>query len=275
VAIPESGSTTEEIDMARAVRRGLGAVAAVTVALGLTACSIGTPPNGTAPVPPQPELYVFASVSLVDAFTALATKFEADNPGVHVRLTFGADSRMAAGAVPVGTHSPEADVIAVVKDTSLVGIAVAAPPVTFAKDQFVVAVKAGNPKGLATLSDLGRKGLKVALCLPTEPCGVASRQLLKAAHVTVKSPIGIEDVRNGREVVERGVADAALVHRTDLRKSDTVAPLEFAAAGQAVVEYQALAMARAKNPDMAKAFIAYLASATGREALTSNGFQLP
>jgi molybdate transport system substrate-binding protein len=261
--------------MAAAVRRGLAGVAAMTVALALTACSIGTPPNGTAPVPPQPDLYVFASTSLIEAFTALASKFEADNPGVHVRLTFGADSKMAAASIPIGGASPASDVLAVEKDQSLVGIGTSAAPVTFARDQFVVAVKAGNPKGLAKLSDLSRKGLKVALCLPTEPCGVASRELLKEAHVTVKPAVNVEDVRNGRDVVERGVADAALVHRSDLRKSDTVAPLEFATAGQGVVEYQALAMAKAKNPDMAKAFIAYLASAAGREALTNNGFQLP
>jgi molybdate transport system substrate-binding protein len=182
---------------------------------------------------------------------------------------------MARGAVPFGNASPEADVLAVEKEQSLVGVGAASAPVTFARNQLVVAVAAGNPKGLATLNDLGKKGIRVALCLDSEPCGVAAAEVLKAAKVNVTSPLRSENVRDARDLVERGQADAALVYRTDLRNNDDVAPLEFARAGQGVVEFQAIPMAKAKNPDMAQAFVAYLASAAGRELLTANGFQLP
>jgi molybdate transport system substrate-binding protein len=47
-------------------------------------------------------------------------------------------------------------------------------PVTFVRNQLVIAVSKGNPKGIKAPSDLSGPGLKVALCAEQVPCGAAA-----------------------------------------------------------------------------------------------------
>ena len=60
----------------------------------------------------------------------------------------------------------------------------AGTPTMFVRNQLVIAVPKGNPKGITGLADLTKPGLKVALCAEQVPCGAAAKKALAAAGVT-------------------------------------------------------------------------------------------
>ena len=60
-------------------------------------------------------------------------------------------------------------------------------PAMFARNQLVIAVPKGNPKGIAGLADLTKPDLKLALCAVQVPCGAAAKTALAAAGVTAHS----------------------------------------------------------------------------------------
>ena len=93
----------------------------------------------------------------------------------------------------------------------------AGEPVTFVKNQLVIAVAKGDPKGITALSALAQPGLKVALCAEQVPCGAAAKKALTAAGVTVTPVTQEQDVKAALSKVKLGEVDAALVYRTDAR----------------------------------------------------------
>ena len=85
------------------------------------------------------------------------------------------------------------------------------------KNQLVIAVPKGNPKGITGLADLTKPGLKVALCAEQVPCGAAAKKALDAAGVKL-TPVTLEqDVKAALSKVKLGEVDAALVYRTDAK----------------------------------------------------------
>src|SRR5258705_238130 len=87
-------------------------------------------------------------------------------------------------------------------------------PTTFVKNQLVIAVPKGNPKGIKGLSDLTKPGVKVALCADAVPCGAAAKQALDSAGVKL-TPVTLEqDVKAALSKGKLREDDAALVYRT-------------------------------------------------------------
>jgi molybdate transport system substrate-binding protein len=256
--------------------------AAASALLLLSGCDGGTD-SGTPAAPTGADganvtgtVTVFAAASLTESFSTIGRDFEAANPGTRVAFNFAGSSALAT---QINQGAP-ADVFASAAPASMRTITDvgngAGAPVTFARNQLVIAVPNGNPKGIRSLVDLTRPGTKVALCAEPVPCGTAARRALDAAGANL-TPVTLEqDVKAALSKLRLGEVDAALVYRTNaLAASSEVDGLEFPESTLAVNDYPIVALKGAPNLAGAQAFVAYVRSDKGRAALTAAGFQVP
>lgn len=257
----------------RGARTRALAVLAATLA-GLAGCSTG-PAGGGDPAPDRigGELVVFAAASLTESFTQIAEDFEAANQGVTVTFNFAGSSTLAQ---QVNQGAP-ADVFAAANPPSMALVTEAGnadgAATTFARNQLVIAVAAGNPAGITGLADLTDPALKVALCAEQVPCGAASRTALDAAGVALTPVTFEQDVRAALSKVTLGEVDAALVYQTDVAvAAPDVAGIEFPESANAVNDYLIVALREAPNPATAAAFVEHVGSSDGQAVLASAGF---
>ncbi|GAA3351884.1 molybdate ABC transporter substrate-binding protein [Amorphoplanes nipponensis] len=219
---------------------------------------------------------VLAAASLTESFTAIGTRFEQLNPALDVTFSFGGSSGLAQQIV----SGAPADVFAAASPATMrtvtdAGDAVGAP-VTFARNQLVIAVAKGNPRGLTSLSALAGPGVKVALCAEPVPCGAAASKALDAAGVRL-TPVTLEqDVRAALAKVKLGEVDAALVYRTDAGAAAAdVDGVEFPESAGAVNDYPIVALRDAPNPAGAAAFVAFVRTPEAQQILADAGFRQP
>ena len=248
--------------------------------LALTACGAGS--EGTdatseaGSVGVSGPLTVFAAASLTESFTQLGKDFEAINPGTEVTFSFAGSSALATQinqGAPVDVFAAAAPAnMKTVTDAGNAG----GGPTTFARNQLVIAVAAGNPRGITGLSDLVDPGLKVALCAEQVPCGAAARKVLGTATVEL-TPVTFEpDVKSALSKVRLGEVDAALVYRTDANAARAdVTGVEFPESASAVNDYPIVVLKDAPNRRAAAAFVAYVLAGPARSVLTQAGFHVP
>jgi len=257
------------------------ALAALTVSglLLLTGCgsdSDSAAPGSAASGGPSGAVTVFAAASLTESFTTIGKDFESANPGTKVTFNFAGSSALAT---QINQGAP-ADVFASASPKTLATVTDAAngdgTATTFVKNQLVIAVAKGNPKGIKALADLTKPGLKVALCAEQVPCGAAATKALAAAKVKL-TPVTLEqDVKGALSKVKLGEVDAALVYRTDAKAAATdVDGVEFPESASAINDYPIIVLKNAPNKAGAQAFIAYVQSDKGKAVLTAAGFQAP
>ncbi|WP_433833902.1 molybdate ABC transporter substrate-binding protein [Actinoplanes sp. CA-015351] len=215
---------------------------------------------------------VFAAASLTESFTTLGKQFESANPGSTVTFNFGGSSALAT---QINEGAP-ADVFASASPKNMQVVTDAGTPTTFVKNQLVIAVAKGNPKGITGLADLTKADLKVALCAEAVPCGAAAKTAIEAAGVKV-TPVTLEqDVKAALSKVKLGEVDAALVYRTDAKASAAdVDAVEFPESAKAINDYPITVLKSAKNAAGGQAFVDYVLSAEGTKVLTEAGFQAP
>jgi molybdate transport system substrate-binding protein len=248
-------------------------IAGMVVVLALAGCT-GGGRTATPPARIGGTLTVLASTSLTEAARWMVTVFTTAHPGTTITVQTGADSELAPKAL---SGRPAVDLLLVE------GLATLAPfgagangAVAFAGNQLVIAVAPGDPLGISRLSDLARPGLRVAMCAPAEPCGAAAAGALRSAGVRPAAPILVNDVRSARDDVAAGLADAAIVYRTDTRMAaSTVDTVEFTESGTAVIAYQALILPTAPNAVTAQAFLAFLRLPSTVDFLVRASFQGP
>jgi molybdate transport system substrate-binding protein len=233
-------------------------------------------PAGSASAGVTGAVTVFAAASLTESFTTIGKQFEAAHPGTTVTFNFAGSSALAT---QINQGAP-ADVFASAAPKNMGTVTDAGnatgTPVTFVKNQLVIAVAKGNPKGIKGLSDLTKPGLKVALCAEAVPCGAAAETALAAAGVKL-TPVTLEqDVKAALAKVKLGEVDASLVYRTDAAAASSgVDAVEFPESAKAINEYPIVVLKNAKNPAGAQAFVDYVLSADGTKVLTEAGFQAP
>ncbi|MDQ1743695.1 MAG: molybdate transport system substrate-binding protein, partial [Pseudonocardiales bacterium] len=156
------------------VRRIVAAVAVLTLAAGCGSSGPTSNPPVAGSTALTGTVTVFAAASLTESFTALAARFEAAHPGVHVKLNFGASSALALQI----TQGAPADVFAsasVKNMTQVITANAATDSRTFARNAMQVAVPPANHAGVTGLADLAKPGVKVALCQAEVPCGATAR----------------------------------------------------------------------------------------------------
>jgi molybdate transport system substrate-binding protein len=256
-------------------------LAALTI-VGVAACGDdpATPPAATSSsssvATVTGDVTVFAAASLTESFTQIGKDFEAANPGTKVTFNFAGSSALAT---QINQGAP-ADVFASASPSTMKTVTDAGngdgEPATFVKNQLVIAVAKGNPKGIKALADLAKPGIKVALCAEQVPCGAAAKKALDAAGVTVE-PVTLEqDVKAALSKVKLGEVDAALVYRTDAKAASAdVDGLEFPESAGAINDYPIVVLSKAPNKPAAQAFVSYVKGEKAQAVLTQAGFQAP
>lgn len=267
------------------------ALGGAAMLLALTACSSSddkssdsatTTAAGSAPASASASpkvsgsLTVFAAASLKETFTELGKQFETAYPGTKVTFNFGGSDTLAASI----TSGAPADVFAAASPATMKTVTDAGDgqgtPVTFVRNQLEIATLPGNPQHIATLKDLTKSGLKVALCAKTVPCGSAAQKALTASSLKL-TPVSYEqDVKSALTKVELKEVDAAVVYQTDVNAAGgKVDGVQFPESAKAVNAYPILALKDAPNATAAQAFIALVKSAEGQKVLTAAGFLNP
>jgi molybdate transport system substrate-binding protein len=246
-------------------RRALPLLAA---ALLPAACGGGDAPGS------ERTVTVFAAASLSEVLEQLAQRFEQDEPGTSVRLSFGPSSSLATQIV----EGAPADVFASASPrhtATVVAAGLAAEPQVLARNRAQIAVPPDDPAGISSVADLARPGVTVAVCAEEVPCGELAATVFQAAGVTV-TPTTVEtDVRAVLTKVALGEVDAGLVYVTDvLAAGDRVRGVDVPAAQNGTTDYTVALVGDDPAP-AAEAFVRLVLSAAGREVLSAAGFQLP
>jgi molybdate transport system substrate-binding protein len=246
------------------------------LALGASACSGGATkggPSGDGEV--TGRVTVLAAASLTEAFTGLATQFEAAHPGTRVVLSFGPSSGLAQQVL----QGAPADVFASASVTNMqqvVDAGDATSPHPFARNVLEIAVPPANPGRVTSVADLAKPTVKVALCQPQVPCGVVAATVFANAGVTVTPVTQEPDVKAVLSKVSLGEVDAGLVYATDVRAAGAaVRGITIPARLNASTTYPVATLDGAPNPAAARAFVDLVLSDSGRAALAAAGFEAP
>jgi molybdate transport system substrate-binding protein len=247
-------------------------LAAAALAVGaLAACAAPTTPGGAATDGPTGTVTVLAAASLTESFDAIAAAFEAGHPGVTVEISYGSSATL----VQQVTHGAPASVLA------LAGEAAAKPlDRSLVKDQRVfatnvleIAVPPTNPAGIKGIDDLGRPGLKVVLCGPTVPCGMAADATFAKAGITPSVVSREIDVKATLAKVRLGEADAAVVYHSDVvAAKGAVTGIEIPATVNSSLRYPVI---RLDDEPATRAFVDYLFTSESRATLTDLGLGAP
>jgi len=269
--------------MRRTPRRPIGrnpGLLAVAAALAVSACGggasaagSGSPASGGAGA--QGSITVLAAASLKESFPAIGKAFQAANPGTTVTFSFGASSTLAQQI----TQGAPADVFASASQKNMqqvVDAKSASNPTAFARNVLEIAVPKDNPARIASLQDLARPGVKVALCQPQVPCGDLAQKVLGKANVTVKPATLESDVKATLTKVQLGEVDAGLVYVTDVKAAgDKVSGVQIPPDVDMATTYPIAALSASTNAGLAKAFVQYVLSGPARAELTEAGFEAP
>jgi molybdate transport system substrate-binding protein len=251
------------------IAAGLVAVAAA----GCNSSNTTTPSSGSSPS--TGTITVFAAASLTESFTQLGKQFESAHPGDTVKFSFGPSSGLATQI----TSGAPADVFASAAPANMqdvVSAGGASNPQNFAKNTMEVAVPPNNPAKVASVTDLAKKSVKVAVCQPQVPCGVVAAAVFKNAGITVK-PVTLQpDVKSVLTQVETGNVDAGMVYVTDVMAAGSkVKGVTVPANDNASTLYPIAAITSSKEKSIADAFVAYVLSPAGQSVLTAAGFESP
>jgi molybdate transport system substrate-binding protein len=223
-------------------------------------------------------LTVFAAASLTDAFTELAADFEADNPGVAVRLSFGPSDGLAT---QIQEGAP-ADVFASASPSWMDAVEDdpgASDRVDFAKNLLVVITPADDPAGIGSVEDLARPGVKLVLAAEGVPAGDYARELLSNAGIADAVLANVvsneDDVKGVVQKVALGEADAGIVYRTDVTASvdSDLRSVEVPDELNVIATYP-IAVVGSEDADVARAFVT-LVTGDGQRVLAEAGFLPP
>lgn len=253
------------------IRRALASVALV-LALISVACSDGG----------RERIVVSAASSLTDAFTELASAFQASHGNAVVYLNFGGSSALAAQIIEGAPASVFASAneaqMDVVRDAGL-----ASNPAPFTSNRLVLVVP--SESAIGSFDEIASSGVRLVLAGPDVPAGAYARAAIGAASADygasfVTDALGnvVSEEPNVRAVltrVELGEADAGIVYATDAAiAGDAVRALEIPTAYTTAADYFIAATGDEPSP-AAKAFVAFVLSAEGQAILARYGFGGP
>lgn len=226
---------------------------------------------------PTPEpLNVFAAASLTEVFKAIATEFQKFHPGIPVQFNFAGSSTLVQQireGAPAGVFaSADEGNMQKLADAGDLGSA----PRIFASNRLAIAVPLGNPKRVATLGDLTKSGLTLALAAPAVPAGKYAAEAFAKAGLAVPPASQELDVKAVLNKVALGEVDAGIVYSTDVRAAaGRVDGVAIADQFNVVARYPIAVLMHAASPARAATFIAFVLSEHGKKALAAYGFLPP
>jgi molybdate transport system substrate-binding protein len=257
-------------------------VGVAVAALALAACSSSSSGGGASAssgasvsATVSGSITVLAAASLTGTFTTLGQQFEKAHPGSKVTFSFGASSDLAQQIV----NGSPADVFASASPKTMATVTDAgdaANPQTFASNVMEVATPPSNPAGVTTLADLAKSSVKVAVCAPAVPCGVAATALFAKNNLTVTPVTQEADVKSVLAKVELNAVDAGIVYVTDVQAAGAkVKGIPIDASANVTTTYPIATIKASKEMATAQAFVAYVLSADGQAVMTAAGFGAP
>ena len=268
------------------VRRLAGVVplAIFTLAAQTAGLAHAAPPTHEPAAPVAAPLRVFAAASLTEVVEALAKSFD----GGPVLTSFGASSDLARqikdGAPADVFVSASPEWIAFLREAD----AIVGKPLVLARNALVCVAPKGSPlaenaarPGVAdprALLERIAKGDVVAIADQGVPAGEYARKALDQlglAKAFEPRLVGQKDVRAVLHAVEQGEVAAGFVYATDAKVANVETLFVFDPATHPPIEYHAVALRQTTNSDLARRFLAYLASDVARARLSAAGFVLP
>jgi len=225
---------------------------------------------------PASSIMVFAALQLKPAFTLLAGKYKADNPGATVEFDFATSAELANKL----TRGASADVYASADtaemDTVIKADLTSGEPVNFASSTLVIVTAPGNPKQVRAFADLARPDLRVATCQASAPCGSAAQRIEDNVGVHF-NPASEESTGAGvLTKVTGGQADAGLVYLNDAHQAGPlVDSLRFPESADAVNIYSIVVLKKASQSALAEKFVDLVIGAAGQRVLSQAGFASP
>ena len=272
-------------------------------ALFVSACGTAVTPTPTAvptiPAPaatsvpttaptstPAPQtLTVFAAASLTGAFGDIGKAFEAAHPGVTVKFSF-AGSQVLRTQIEQGAL---ADVFASADHKNMDPLVTENLVATgadrdFATNLLTVILPPKNPANIQTLQDLAKPGLKLIFEDASVPAGNYTRQILTnmSKDPTYGADFGTKvlanvvsnetDVKQVVAKVDQGEGDAGIVYVTDALAAPDLKTISIPANYNVIAHYPITTLAKAPNPELAAAFVAYVLSADGQAVMKKWGF---
>jgi len=255
--------------------RALLLVAGLTVACGPGACAFGVDHSAQ---PPGGPLRVSAAVSLTDALTPVARKWEAAG-NVHVELNFAASNVLArqileGAPVDVFISADEAQMNRLVE----AGAAGRADVIPLLTNQLVVVTPAGRPVSGTLPSALADDAVKrIAIGDPQGvPAGVYAKAWLESAGLwrqVEPKIVPSNSVRAALAAVDAANADAGIVYRTDAKgHAGVTITYEVPLADAPPIVYPVGVIAKAPHPDLARKFVAYIQTTPARTVFADAGF---
>lgn len=247
---------------------------AVVSALALAGC--GSDGSAGSSSSEKGTLTVLGAASLTGTFTTLAHDFEADHPGVTVKLAFDSSATLAE---QVDQGAP-ADVLATADEATMKTVSdakgTASTPQLFATNHLQLVVPTDNPAKISSFADIARPGVRYVVCVATAPCGKLAKIVLAATGITAKPASEEVDVKAVLSKVQLDEADAGLVYATDaVAGGGKVKAIDIPTSNQNLNSYPIAALKEAKKPALAKAFVALVRSAKGQKVLADAGFGTP
>ncbi len=239
------------------------------------------------------EIMVFAAASMTETLTELGTRFEKANPGVKVTFNFassgklmdqileGADCDLFISAAPKQMNSLDVSKDEE-KNPDKNDYVDGSTRIDLLENKVALAVPAGNPKNITSFDDLV-KGLQegtVLLAMGGEgvPVGQYTQKIFTHYGLNEADLAGAgvltygEDVKAVTTQVSEALVDCGIIYQTDAcsAKLTVVDTATEAMCGQVI--YPAAILKKAKNPEAAKAFLAFLQTAEAGEVFQAVGF---
>ena len=229
---------------------------------------------------------MFAASSLTDVFRDVTRVFEERYPNAKVTIVYAASSTLRAQL----EHGARADLFASADQRQMefaqdAGV-IDGEPVTFAINRLAIIVPVAAA-AVASLSDLSRDGVKLAVASAHTPIGVYTEALLRRIAADpefgptfvakIRSNVVIEalNVRQTVAIVEIGEVDAALAYRTDVAAGESLRAIPLPDRVNVDATYPIAVVMESEARALARQFIELLLSEQGRAILERNGFGRP
>jgi molybdate transport system substrate-binding protein len=224
------------------------------------------------------SITVSAAISLKDALDEIAPMYEKRVPGAKIALNFGGSGTLEH---QIEQGAP-ADVFFSAAEKQMNAMDVQGLLLKGARRDIVlntlVLIVPHDSNVVQKMEDLERPEVKaIALGEPnTVPAGLYAQQTLEhlgMLEAVRKKMVYAKDVRAVLTFVASGNADAGFVYGTDARTSAMVRVVATAPTdSHDEIVYPAAVLKRTKNPELAKAFLDFLASDDARGVFVKYGF---
>ncbi len=236
--------------------------------------------NGAA----ENTITVYAASSLTDAFSEIATAFEAKNPDTAVLLNFAGSSQLAAQL----REGMEGDLFASANPTQMetvikAGRITPGTEQTFASNSLTVIVPADNPAAINSFEALAKPDVGLILASKGVPVRVYTDEIIATMPPDFQTNfynnlVSEEDnVRRVAAKIALGEADAGIVYTTDVTAdlAPKVQQIDIPVDQNLAAAYTLAPLSDAPHPELAVRFIEFVNSAKGRTILADFGFDPP